>query len=67
MIDGFEFYSKCRCGGVLKHKYHKLDNKSNKYYLLPTKNQAQIIKNNRLIGTYPLSELENKLKENGII
>ena len=67
IINGFRHYKTCRCGGSLQHRYEKIDDISDKYWIYPTKQQVRIFKNNRTVGTYPLGKLEEKLKEHGII
>lgn len=66
-IDGFRHYKTCRCGGSLQHRYEKIEDLSCKYWIYPTKRQVRIFKNNRTVGMYPLSKLEEKLKEHEII
>lgn len=66
-IDGFTHYKTCRCGGSLQHRYQQNNDVSNKYWIYPTKQQVRIFKYNRTVGTYPLSKLEEKLREHGII
>lgn len=66
-IEGFKFYKACSCGGVYQRKYWQLSDKTNQYHIYTRKGQVKILKENRNVGVYPLSQLEQKLKEHGII
>lgn len=65
-LEGFKHYKTCRCGGSLQHRYENIDYPSNKYWIYPTKGQVRIFKDNRTVGTYPLSKLQEKIAEYGI-
>ncbi len=67
LIDGFQHYNTCRCGGVLQHKYQQIANRSNKYIIFPQKGQFRLIIDNRTIGVFALSKLTDKLQEYGVI
>ncbi len=65
-IQGFKHYKTCRCGGSLQHRYENIEYPQNKYWIYPTKGQVRIFKDNRTVGTYPLSKLQEKIAEYGI-
>ena len=68
VINGFVHWKSCSCGiGVYHHRFWQINNKGNMYYTIPKKNQCVIFKNGRRIKAYNINELEQKLKEHGII
>ena len=65
-LDGFIYYDTCTCGGALQDKYKRVINTTNKYYIFPRKSQVRLYKDNRNLGIFPLSQLEQKIIEYGI-
>ncbi len=66
-LVNFHWYKTCRCGGSLQYRYQQDADNSNKYWIYPSKGQVRIFKKDRTVGTYPLSQLEEKLREHELI
>lgn len=65
-LDGFEYYKTCTCGGILQHRFRRVGNWNNKYYIFPKKNQVRLFKDNRGVGIIAYDKLQDKISEYGI-
>lgn len=66
MINGFEMFKQCACGGITTQKFWQLSNKKNQYHVYVKKGQVKIIIDNKSKGVFPLNKLAEKLAEYGI-